>query len=426
MPIIHLPYINIALDSFALLVALIILSACLSEITKKKHRSVPFLLFVSSVIIALIADIISWFAEGHPSVAVLTVFSNTAASCFGQFAIICFMRYLKDNLYEGSRAASFIVALFRVLCIGSIIFSVGNAFFGYTFHVTPNGHYEHTDNLAMGILYLLFPILSFLTIVLMSIFARSSTKVRRLVFLVYTFFPTAGIIIDYTIHGLSLTYVGLTLSALAIYTGIYIKKHKMIEAQQNALMLSQINPHFIYNTLSTIAAMCDVSPSQAKYLTIDFSCYLRQNLSNTSSDELIPFERELEHVERYLKIEKARFGDRLNIIYSIQCKDFNIPPLSIQPLVENAVKHGITKKADGGTIKISTYDIEKHHVIEIIDDGAGYDTSAPYTDDRLHVGIDNVHSRIMALCRGDLTIKSTPNIGTRVTIEIPRKKGKRQ
>lgn len=238
----------------------------------------------------------------------------------------------------------------------------------------------------------------------------------------YTLIPVAGILIDYTIHGLSLTYVGLTVSALVIYTSIYLKKQKLIESQRNSLMLSQINPHFVYNTLSTIAAMCDVSPSQAKYLTIDFSRYLRQNLTSVTNENNIPFEEELNHVECYLKIEKARFRERLNVIYSIQCRDFEIPPLSIQPLVENAVKHGITKRAEGGTIKISTYDIDTHYVVKIIDDGVGFDAQAT----EMHVGLENVQSRIRAMCRGEVSVKSTVGIGTRVTIEIPKDKGKRR
>lgn len=426
MPSIYLPYINIALDSFALLVTAIIFASCFKEFSDKNSTSKHFLFMLSAVIVALIADIVSWFGEGHPSLKYITVTSNTVASCSGQFAIICFMGYLKDKLYESSRAASFILKLFRVFCVCSILFSIANAFFGYAFAVGAEGHYQHTDNISMGILYLLFPILSFFAIILMTVFATTSTKISRVAFIIYTLFPVAGIIIDYTVHGLSLTYVGLTISTLVIYTSIYLKKKKLIESQGNALMLSQINPHFVYNTLSTIASMCDVSPSQAKNLTIDFSRYLRQNLSSLKNEGLIPFEQELNHVECYLKIEKARFREKLNVMYSIQCRDFEIPPLSVQPLVENAVKHGITRKAEGGTVRISTYDNDTTYFIEIKDDGVGFDTEIVPDNERIHVGLENVQSRIMAMCKGEVTVKSTLGIGTRVTIEIPKKKGKRR
>ena len=422
MPKIYLPYVNIALDSFALVITLIIFASCCKEFSRKKSRSKYFLFLLSSVIVALIADIVSWVGEGKVSLSYMTIISNTIASCAAQLAIICFMEYLRKNLYESSRAADFTLKLFRCLCGVSVLFCIGNAFFGYAASLNEEGHWHHSENVALGITYLIFPILSFFAILLMAAFAKSSAKVNRIAFVFYTLFPVAGIVLDYTIHGLSLTYVGLTLSILVIYTSIYLKKQKLIESQRNALMLSQINPHFIYNTLSTIASMCDVSPSQAKYLTIDFSRYLRQNLSNLSKEELIPFEQELEHVECYLKIEKARFRERLNVIYSIGCKEFEIPPLSIQPLVENAVKHGITKKAEGGTIKITTYDDQTHYIIEIIDDGVGFDTEAA----EMHVGLENVKSRVRACAKGEVSVKSTLGIGTRVTIEIPKKKGKRR
>jgi sensor histidine kinase YesM len=187
-------------------------------------------------------------------------------------------------------------------------------------------------------------------------------------------------------------------------------------------MISQINPHFVYNTLSTIAAMCDNSPKQAKYLTIDFAQYLRKNIGTLTGEELIPLEQEMEHVACYVKIEKARFREKLNVIFAVQCKDFTIPPLTIQPLVENAIKHGITKRTDGGTVKISTYDNDTHYFIDIIDDGVGFNAKKA----KMHVGLANVRNRIAAMCKGDMTVVSTLGVGTRVTIEIPKQKGRRK
>lgn len=422
MPSIHLPYVNIALDAFALVITLIIFVACASEFSNKKIGSKHFLLLQAAVAVALISDMIGWVGEGRPSLSVMTLVSNTVASCACQIIIISFMAYLIASLYANSRVARCVLMIFRVMCILSLLFCIGNAFWGYAYSVNEQGHWHGSDNIEMGFVYLLFPILSFFAVVLLTFFAKKSAKVNRVVFLVYTLFPVAGLIVDYTFHGISLTYAGFTVSILAIYTSIYLTRKKQFEAQRNALMLSQINPHFVYNTLSTIASMCDTSPKQAKYLTIDFSQYLRRNIDTLMNEELIPFEQEMDHVACYLKIEKARFRERLNVIYSIQCKDFNVPPLTVQPLVENAVKHGITKKASGGTIKISTLEEDTHYVIEIIDDGVGFDTQ----NTERHVGIKNVRSRVASMCKGDITIKSTLDVGTRVRIEIPKKKGKRK
>lgn len=420
MPSIHLPYVNITLDAFALMVTLIILFACLSEFSNKKIGSVHFLVFQISIAVALVADIVSWIGEGKVELALLTVASNTIVSCACSVAIVGFLEYLVASIYSNSRAATCVIHIFRVICALSIIFYIGNAFLGYAFHVNENGHYEHSNNDMMWIIYIFMPILAFLSIILMTLFAKRTEKINRIAFLVYTLFPITGVIIDNTFHGFSFTYAGFAVSILVIYTNIYLARQKELEAQRNALMLSQINPHFVYNTLSTIAAMCDTAPAKAKHLTIDFSKYLRRNIDSLNSEELIPFERELEHIACYLKIEKARFRERLNVVYSIQCRDFSIPPLTVQPIVENAVKHGVTKKVEGGTVKICTYELDGAYIIEIIDDGVGFNTEESTT----HVGLKTSRSRLSAMCHGEIYVKSRVGVGTRVTIEIPKHKGK--
>ena len=422
MPSIHLPYVNIAIDAFALIVTLIIFIACNKEFAKKKAGTIHFLILQLSVAVALVTDMIGWVGEGHRNLSLMTTVSNTISAVACHVAVISFMAYLVAVLYANSRAAKWILYIFRVLCALSMIFCIGNGFLGYAFAVNEQGHWHRVDSFEMGLVYLLFPVLSFFAIISFTTFAKSSARVSRITYFVCTLFPVAGVILDFAIHGISLTYAGLAISILTMYTGIYLERRRQLEAQKSALMLSQINPHFIYNTLSTIASMCDTSPKQAKYLTIDFAQYLRRNINTLTSEELIPFDQEMDHVACYLKIERARFRDKLNIVYFVQCKDFSLPPLTIQPIVENAVKHGITKRAEGGTVKVSSYDNETHYIIEVIDDGVGFD--AERAD--MHVGIENVRNRLSAMCKGELTVKSTIGVGTRVTIEIPKRKGVRK
>ena len=425
MPSINLSYVNVAMDVFGLCVMLIIFSACLGEWIHQRKGSIHFLYLLGFVIAALATDAMSWVCEGRVDLRTMTVISNTLASCFGQLAIVCFMAYLRQRLYETSKAAECVLNIFRVLCVFSLGYCIGNAFLGYSFSVNERGHWEHSENVTMVYLHLGFSIMAFVALILMALFATRSTKSSRVGFVIYTLFPIAGIVVDYTYHGISLTYVSIVISVLVIYTNIYLQRQRLIDSQRNALMLSQINPHFTYNTLSTIAAMCDTSPKLAKNLTIDFSRYLRQNLETLMSEKPIPFSKELEHVECYLKIEKARFRESLRVIYSIQCEDFEIPPLTVQPIVENAVKHGVTRKAGGGTVKISTYSTETSNVIEVIDDGVGFEGDVLSGHRENHVGLENVEARLQRMCRGSVSVKSTVDVGTRVTIEIPRKKGKK-
>ena len=418
-------YINIALDSFALVVLAIIFLACINEhVSRKGNTSKPFMSLLSFIAIALSADLISWIAEGHVELSWLIITSNTVASCASYVAIICFMCYLRENLLEKTKLLSATIWIFGILGVASIIIMLSNAFNGFVYEVDELGHYVRIENFTMSVLYLLFPLLSLLVTVLIVLLAQETPKNTRIPFIIYAVFPMVGVILDYSYHGLSLTYIGLVVSVLIIYTNIYYQKQRLIEKQKTALMMSQINPHFMYNTLSTIASMCDISPKQAKNLTIDFSTYLRQNISTLTTNDLISFEQEMKHVECYLKIEKARFGDRLNVLYSTQCQDFYLPALTIQPLVENAVKHGITKKSRGGTIRILSYSTEYSYIVEIIDDGVGFDTSKRLDDGKEHIGFENVKKRISRMCKGNVAIKSTVGVGTRVTVDIPKKKGK--
>ena len=117
-----------------------------------------------------------------------------------------------------------------------------------------------------------------------------------------------------------------------------------------------------------------------------------------------------------------RFEERLNIVYDIEEKDFSVPPLVVQPLVENAVKHGICKNEDGGTLTIKTRRKENKIVISIIDDGVGFDSSLPIEikDDRHHIGIQNVKERLHRMASGELVIESKPGQGTKAYIILER------
>lgn len=421
MPQLTLPLLSIALDTFGLIVVMIIFLSCLPECSHEKKSNYSFMWILIFTIITLLADIVSWVGEGRPQFHNLTLIAATIASCTCFLAILFFLNYLRISLYPSNKPVIFIFAILATICLGSIILQIGNIFYGYFSYVDSAGHFVYSDKLMGGAAYLAFPVLSFFATLIAPPLAKGTARITRFSFLLYVLFPTVGALIDFFIHGLSMSYVCFVISVLLIYTGIYNQKQEQITEQQNALMLSQINPHFMYNTLSTIAAMTDIEPSRAKELTLEFSQYLRRNLTTLTCRDLIPFAEEMGHVECYLKIEKARFRESVNVIYSIQCDDFYVPPLSIQPIVENAVRHGITRKLGGGTVRISTYSAKKHYIIEIRDDGVGFDTNAKPNDNRKHVGFENVENRIRRMCHGQLVVRSVIGVGTRVAIIIPHK-----
>ena len=185
-----------------------------------------------------------------------------------------------------------------------------------------------------------------------------------------------------------------------------------------SIMLSQIQPHFIYNTLGTIERMCLKDPEKAFELVRNFSLYLRGNFSELDSVTPIRFAEELKHVEYYVKIEKVRFPD-MNIEYIVDATEFVLPALSVQPLVENAIKHGLMRLETGGTVVIHSYETPTHFCVAVKDNGIGFDTSLP-VDEKKHVGLRNIRGRLKAMVDGDLILESEPGVGTKAVIMIPK------
>ena len=202
-----------------------------------------------------------------------------------------------------------------------------------------------------------------------------------------------------------------------------------LEAEKNAvetelkesrisIMLSQIQPHFIYNTLGTIERMCLKDPQKAFNLVRNFSLYLRGNFSELDSVAPIRFAEELKHVEYYVNIEKVRFPD-MSIEYEVEATEFVLPALSVQPLVENAIKHGLMRLESGGRVLIRSYETPTHFCVSVTDDGVGFDTNAPI-DEKKHVGLRNIRGRLNAMVNGDLILESKPGAGTKAVIMIPK------
>ena len=231
------------------------------------------------------------------------------------------------------------------------------------------------------------------------------------------FFDTAEKITDknrYLMIGLS-HLISTQMEISKVENLISLLKYSELKALQ-----SQINPHFLFNVLNTMTSLIRTNPEKAREVTIDLSNYLRYNLdNNVKSVELI---KELNQVNTYIKIEKVRFGDKLNIIYDVDesLYNFQIPSLIIQPLVENSIKHGILKKRDNGCVKIIIKKIGKDIEVIIEDDGIGIEqTIIDNLDKQIkeNIGLKNVHQRLKLLYGEGLNIKKLEQ-GTRIKFKI--------
>ena len=144
-------------------------------------------------------------------------------------------------------------------------------------------------------------------------------------------------------------------------------------------------------------------------------------MASLTNKDPIPFDHELKHTETYLKLERKRFGDRLHVEFDIETRNFRLPSLSLQVLVENALRHGIARREEGGCVRITTRERESFYEVSVVDDGAGFDPNADIgADGRTHVGIANVRVRLAEGCNATLELNSEPDNGTVATMRIPK------
>lgn len=228
------------------------------------------------------------------------------------------------------------------------------------------------------------------------------------------------------IRGYSTAVMALCMLEYYIYL-ILIYQHDIREAlaeqklrtekTNRLLMLSQIQPHFLFNALNTIRALYAKDPPLADRTLENFSTYLRHNLESLNRTELIPVGEEIEHTRFYAEIEMLRFPN-VQVQYQIEADDFRIPPLTIQPLVENAIRHGVRSRKEGIVRVTVMHDADAYRIM-IDDNGIGFDMAQELSAERPHIGLQNVRERVEQMCHGTMTVKSEIGAGTCITLRIP-------
>ena len=193
-----------------------------------------------------------------------------------------------------------------------------------------------------------------------------------------------------------------------------------IANQKASITVLQMRPHFIYNTMTSIYCLCNQDPQLARQVIMDFTTYLRKNISAIASETPIPFSSELEHTRAYLAVEQAQYEDSLSVEYDTPHTWFRVPPLTLQPIVENAVKHGRDPYAGPFHISIRTRKTEDGSEITVADNGRGFD---PMDNDEPHLALKNIQQRLEIMCGGRLTITPNEGGGTVVTVTIPDSTG---
>ena len=235
---------------------------------------------------------------------------------------------------------------------------------------------------------------------------------------------TFALLMQLFINVFSLLDICVVVSALCMYGFVLsdqierdLRYQQEIANQRASIMVLQMRPHFIYNTMTSVYCLCNQDPEKARQVVMDFTTYLRRNFTAIASSDPIPFSAELEHTRAYLAVEQAQYEDSLLVDYDTPHTLFRLPPLTLQPIVENAVKHGRNPDADPLHISIRTRKTDAGSEIVVADNGSGY---AP-DDSEPQIALKNIQERLKLMCGGQLTITSGDRSGTVVTITIPEK-----
>lgn len=422
--------LHVSLEIWGCLFCLII-AVCISINRNYMWNSRKILMYTEYATSLLLGmDAMAWLFRGYAGTLgyVMVRISNYTVFLVSDVIVILFHMYLSKILSVKSEVRdSFVDKIIKIGYLPGIIAIVMNVInmFNNMYFYFDSANFYHRNTFHPLSLFL--PMVTMTVDLIVLIRCRNILKRGFLIPMIsYILLPFAASIVLLFFYGISLINIAITISMIFIFISDNIQ-HSIYEKEQQELMyqtkintmIAQVGPHFIYNTLVTIRALCKKDTELAIETIDEFSHYLRGSLGSLQQQSMIPFEKELFQVDNYIKIQKKRFGDKINVEYNINETDFMIPALSVQTLVENAIKHGLCKKRGGGTITIGSDKKESSFVVTIADDGVGFDTTVEPDDGMPHIGIENVKARIKLLCKGDVVITSEVGKGTKAEIFIP-------
>jgi len=405
-----------------------------SRNTKGESNHMMFILQLSNAII-LFSDAMTWVFRGSRGLLGYYVEWGSVFIVYtlSYFVLFAFTQYLSFYITDDSMLYKVWRVSIYLLCGAAMVLLIYSQYTDLYYYIDSNNLYFRTDKFWISQMFGLIGMV--LDAFVMFVNRKKFTPTRFLAMSSYFVFPMIAIIAQIFIKDLSLLNISITVSAILMFATTQMEQGQMLAVQKEQLMeqerkvndmqikivMSQIQPHFLYNSLNTIYYLCGKDPELAQGAISDFSDYLRGNLNALKgTNEPVLFAEELRHIEVYLSLEKLRFDDELEIIYDIETEDFCVPPLSIQPLIENAVKHGVGKAANGGTVWFETHLVEGGIEIRVADNGVGFDPNQNKQDGKTHIGIENVKKRLSMLVDAKLTIESEPGKGTVATVFIPQ------
>lgn len=408
--------LNVSLLVFSALVTLFLLIGAITDMNRKSRFMSSFIILLISNILMQLGEAGIWFFAGELENIVLLNISAMMSMVFSYVLISAYAHCLTEFVCERKKVS--FVPNYIILAISSIyiLLSVISLFNGMFFSFDENGCFVN------GPMYGLVRAFDLIVIIIGIFWVMCYRKIltlREISFLIsFNVLPLLSMTLQ-RFWEPTPQYMAVTLSLIVIYVLFHGEITRQLADSRISIMLSQIQPHFMHNMLTTIMYMCRTEPEEAEKTVGQFANYLRANMDSLTLKQCIQFETELKHVKTYWSLEEKRFGDKIRAVYDIQENSFMLPSLTIQPIVENAVKHGM-RKGKQLTVTIRTYSDVNNYYIEINDDGRGFDVNAFENDGKSHIGIKNVQQRLKMMCGGELMVNSVPDQGTDAVIKIPK------
>lgn len=397
-------------------------------------------------VMTLATDAAAYFFQGNPEGILGPLCRwNMALFFLSEYSVVFCMNVF---FYESFReAGAQPVKIYRNV---GIFFSVLNMFliilsqfYPIVYYIDEQNYYHRMTGFFVALLF--FAIGMFMDLAYVVRYWKYVGNLEHSSMLTLILVPFVCIAIQVRFYGASLVNLGITVALLFLFMTCLITrlnnladearktaelKMKLAEQKEELadtrikVLISQIQPHFLYNSLLTIRSLVELEAEDALETLDHFIGFLRGSIDMLGVPGPIHVKEEMEFVKNYLYLEKKRFGKKLQIHYQLEDVDFMLPPLSIEPLVENAVKHGIRKTTNGkGNLWIRLLRQGDYHVIEIEDDGVGFDVNA-LREDSPRVGVKYVREHIRHMCKGEMRVESEAGKGTRITLVFPINGGK--
>lgn len=411
---------NIALNIFGVLLAIILIVCSFLDKTEQAASKRWLQSMLISNLIVLICIIINDVLNGKPEYTALNYIFTSMSFIMGYTLALSFNFYLMEYLKPRRKKLISVISIFIYIAASLLIISscFSDLYFTFVDGIYVRGHLYWLSHSFIFII----PLINIINSVIKHKF---TDRTYVCVCISYCAITILALIIQVSIPHLSILYIATLFAQVIVYMLVYVRMGYENERQktefakkQISLALSQMQPHFIFNSLDTIRYFCDKNPLIASDMIYIFSKYIRFNMDSLAQNKLVPFNDDLHHAQHYANIEKRRFKG-INIFYNIEACEFFLPPLTIQPIVENAIKNGNNRKNVGSNISISSYADSKNFIVTINSDSIDFSAAAPYNTNSNPFDIEDIKSRLRTMCDGTLDMQLTSDNVISVIIKVP-------